>query len=281
MPSSFCAGAYPDCADWPNHRQACEASGLMPTSPSRYAMPRRYWAGASPASAAARMGARSAVCASQTGVRPAAKNPAKHAIRNRRPVKPVPNPSPHCRFRARSFVFTRQKEIPMTTRPLVIAAVLLACATTYANVSPADQQASEAAFARLKTLVGRWQSQGDGKNALTYELIAGGTALLERDFSPDRPDMVTLYHLDGNRLLLTHYCMAGNQPRMQLRAFDAATGEAKFELVDATNLPNPAAGHMHSVAFRFLSADEIVTEWQFYENGRAKMTEKTKFARVR
>jgi hypothetical protein len=169
----------------------------------------------------------------------------------------------------------------MRIRPLVIAVLFLACATTYATVPPADQQASEAAFVRLKTLVGRWESQSGNKDAVTYELIAGGTALLERDSSPDRPEMVTLYHLDGNRLLLTHYCMAGNQPRMQLRAFDAATGEAKFELVDATNLPNPAVGHMHSVAFRFLSADEIATEWQFYENGRAKMTEKTKFARVR
>jgi hypothetical protein len=112
-------------------------------------------------------------------------------------------------------------------------------------------------------------------------LIAGGTALVERERTDKTPEMLTVYHLDGKRLVLTHYCMAGNQPRMQLRAFDAAAGEAKFELVDATNLPDPASGHMHSVAFRFLSADEIATEWQFYENGRAKMTEKTKFVRVR
>jgi hypothetical protein len=159
--------------------------------------------------------------------------------------------------------------------------VFLACATTYVSAGPADQPAGAAAFARLKTLVGRWESQGDRKDAVTYELVAGGTALLERESSPDRPQMVTLYHLDGNRLLLTHYCMAGNQPRMQLRAFDAASGEAKFELVDATNLPDPASGHMHAVSVRFLGADEIATEWQFYENGRVKMTEKTKFVRVR
>jgi hypothetical protein len=169
----------------------------------------------------------------------------------------------------------------MRIRPLVFAVVVLACTTTYANMGPGDQPSSEAAFARLKTLVGRWEARGDRKDAMTYELVAGGTALLERDLSPDRPEMVTLYHLDGTRLLLTHYCMAGNQPRMQLRAFDAAAGEAKFELVDATNLPDPASGHMHTVAFRFLSADEIATEWQFYENGRAKMTETTKFVRVR
>ena len=169
----------------------------------------------------------------------------------------------------------------MRIRPVVFASVFLACTTTYAAMGPADQPASEAAFARLKTLVGRWEAEGGRKDSITYEVIAGGTALLERDSGPDRPEMVTLYHLDGNRLLLTHYCMAGNQPRMQLRAFDAAAGEAKFELVDATNLPDPASGHMHSVAFRFLGADEIATEWQFYENGRAKMTEQTKFVRVR
>ena len=169
----------------------------------------------------------------------------------------------------------------MRIRPLVLAGFVLASATTYTNVSAGDQPASEAAFARLKTLVGRWQAQGDRKDAMTYELIAGGTALLERDASPGRPEMVTLYHLDGNRLLLTHYCMAGNQPRMELRAFDAATGEVKFEFVDATNLASPASGHMHAVALRLVGPDEIATEWQYYENGRAKMTESTKFVRVR
>ena len=51
-----------------------------------------------------------------------------------------------------------------------------------------------------------------------------------------RPTMLTLYHRDGNRLVLTHYCMAGNQPRMQAKPFDAGANELAFEFLDATDL---------------------------------------------
>jgi hypothetical protein len=57
----------------------------------------------------------------------------------------------------------------MRIRPLILAGIVLASATTYTNVRAGDQPASEAAFARLKTLVGRWQAQGDRKDAMTYE----------------------------------------------------------------------------------------------------------------
>src|SRR5262245_18094678 len=91
---------------------------------------------------------------------------------------------------------------------------------------PSDGNGNTAAFDRLKTLVGEWEATGDAAPAhLTYELVAGGTALLEREREANRPTMLTLYHRDGDRLLLTHYCMAGNQPRMQARPFDAAAGE--------------------------------------------------------
>jgi len=43
----------------------------------------------------------------------------------------------------------------------------------------------------------------------------GGTAVLERFTHPGSggpQTMLTVYHLDGDDLLLTHYCVAGNQP---------------------------------------------------------------------
>ena len=170
----------------------------------------------------------------------------------------------------------------MRAHTIATTALLFAAAVgVRADNGPTDQPSGEAAFARLKTLVGRWEAQGDHKDALTYELVAGGSALVERETGSDRPEMVTVYHLDGARLLLTHYCMAGNQPRMQLRTFDASTGELKFEYVDATNLASPAAGHMHTAAIRLVGPDQIATEWQFYENGKTTMTERARYARVR
>ena len=123
---------------------------------------------------------------------------------------------------------------------LVIATVMLAAAAV-TNVQAAgpksEASAGPAAYARLKTLVGEWEADTQmGKVHVSYELIAGGTSLVEKESGEKMPAMLTVYYLDGDRLLLTHYCMAGNQPRMQARAFNPETGEVAFEFLDATNL---------------------------------------------
>jgi len=162
---------------------------------------------------------------------------------------------------------------------LLVASVMLATAV-YAG--PKTEGSSDAAaFARLKTLVGEWEANTQmGKAHLSYELIAGGTALVEKETGEKMPTMLTVYHLDGDRLILTHYCMAGNQPRMRARTFDAASGQLEFEFLDATNLA-PGGGHMHSAKIQFVDNDHVKTEWAFYEAGAQKFTEGAEYTRVR
>ncbi len=64
--------------------------------------------------------------------------------------------------------------------------------------------------------------------------------------------MITMFHLDGaNRLMMTHYCGAGNQPRMQASASpDGKT--LRFKFVDATNLESTESGHMDHVVIALL-----------------------------
>ena len=165
---------------------------------------------------------------------------------------------------------------------LIMANVLLAALTLQAGGPKVERSNDAAAFARLKTLVGEWEADTRmGKAHLSYELMAGGTALVEKESAEKMPAMLTVYHLDGQRLLLTHYCMAGNQPRMQARGFNAETGELEFQFLDATNLAGPGAGHMHSAKFRFVDNDHLATQWEFYENGQPKMTETAQDTRVR
>jgi hypothetical protein len=94
------------------------------------------------------------------------------------------------------------------------------------------------------------------------------------------PAMITVYHLDGDRLMLTHYCMAGNQPRMQAQAFDPGTGELQFRFLDATNL-SPGAGHMHNATFHLTGADRFASSWEFYQDGKLAKTETVEYARVK
>ena len=138
------------------------------------------------------------------------------------------------------------------------------------------------AFARLKTLAGEWSADmPNGKARLTYEQTGGGTALVERESAEGMPGMMTVYHLDGSRLILTHYCMAGNQPRMQAGGMNPQTGEIQFQFLDITNLASPGASHMHDVTLRIMDQDHFDAAWQFYESGAPKMTEAFHYTRVR
>lgn len=162
-------------------------------------------------------------------------------------------------------------------------AIAAAAATREDSASPVD---AKAAFAQLKQLEGVWEAPAaGGKMARTeFEVTANGTVLLERYTNTAMPGggrMVTAYHLDGDDLVLTHYCIANNQPMLRAERFDPATREIQFEFVRAGNLPSPAAGHMHRAKYRIVSAAHFVTEWEFFENGSKKMTETETFARVR
>jgi hypothetical protein len=164
------------------------------------------------------------------------------------------------------------------------AALLLAGATTVQIGHAATMGGSDAgaAFERLKLLAGEWQGDAaSGGASLSYELVANGTALIERESGGGRPTMMTMYHRDGERLLLTHYCMAGNQPRMQAQAYDPATGALVFEFVDATNLTNPDATHMHAVTFKFVDDTHIDTLWQLYQKGKPTTVERARYTRTR
>lgn len=170
----------------------------------------------------------------------------------------------------------------MRRKKVVSVTALLFLPAALAADTKVDRTAdAPAAFARLKTLVGEWEADTKmGKARLSYELIAGGTTLIERESAEKMAPMMTVYHLDGDRLLLTHYCMAGNQPRMQARAYNPEAGEIEFAFLDATNL-KPDAGHMHNARMRLLSNDKMATDWTFYENNRPKATESAQYTRVK
>jgi hypothetical protein len=165
-------------------------------------------------------------------------------------------------------------------KPLLSTLTLLCLAVQAADVKPAID--GTAAWSKLKTLVGHWEGDGSmGKVSLTYELIAGGTALIERERTAKTPEMLTVYHLDGKRLVLTHYCMAGNQPRMEARSFNPGTGDLAFDFLDATNMPSPNAGHMRNVSMKLSDDKHLSSEWRFYENGQMTMNVTAQYTRVK
>jgi hypothetical protein len=166
-------------------------------------------------------------------------------------------------------------------------ALAIACtvvSATYAT-GAADSDAA-AAFARMKTLVGTWEAPAaNGQKATTtFELTANDTVLLERYANPGLPGgghMVTAYHLDGPSLILTHYCIAQNQPTLKAARFDAKSGEIQFEFLRASNLADGNAGHMRRARYRLEDADHFTTSWEFFQGGKKTMTELETFTRVK
>src|SRR5262245_61344602 len=101
---------------------------------------------------------------------------------------------------------------------------------------------SRAAFERLKGLVGAWDATDKDNPAaaetVTYTMTGRNSVLLESFSAPTSGmgHMLTAYHLDVGRLVLTHFCGAGNQPRMRVTSVEEGGKHLAFEMYDITNL---------------------------------------------
>ncbi len=131
-------------------------------------------------------------------------------------------------------------------------------------------QAPNPAFEKLKSLAGRWEgTYGEKKEptAVSYSVVSNGTAVEETIHSADSSDMVTMYVRDGDRLVMTHYCSMGNQPRMVSKGLKNGN-ELEFVFQDITNLADPKDGHMRGMVLKFVDNDHITHSWTWREGGK-------------
>jgi hypothetical protein len=152
--------------------------------------------------------------------------------------------------------------------------LLVVTLITLSSNSVMAQSKATTGFEKLKSLVGEWEGKAqDGRQLnVTYQIVSGGSALIETLQSANEPSMVTLYHLDGDRLMATHYCSAGNQPRMLTQPTAGELKDLDFKFVDVTNLAKPKAGHMRNLAVTFEDKDHIKQVWTFRMDGKDEKT---------
>ena len=153
----------------------------------------------------------------------------------------------------------------MKSLRILLPFVLLSFAT--AAFAQSDAQKS---FDQLKTLAGNWDGtlsgagpEFDGKTMhITLRVTSTGNALLhEMTGLPGRPDdPITMFYLEGDRLMLTHYCDAGNRPRMVGKLGpDGKTLD--FEFLDIAG--STEYGHMHHAVLTAIDANHHTEEWTF------------------
>ncbi len=149
--------------------------------------------------------------------------------------------------------------------------ILLLLAATLAATSALAQTDAQKAFTAIKNMPGTWEGKmPDGQTLrVDFKVTAAGSAV-ESEIIIPHEDMISMIHLDGpNRLLLTHYCSAGNQPRMQ--ATLSPDGKTiTFTYVDATDLVTPDAGHMQQMVLTLLDENHHTEEWTYVDHGKEK-----------
>jgi len=125
---------------------------------------------------------------------------------------------------------------------------------------------------KMKSLAGTWvAADKDGKPTddvvSVIKVTAGGSAVHETIFPGQPHEMVSLYTAEGPDLVMTHYCMLGNQPRMKADSKSAAANKLNFEFAGGGNLDPKKDKHMHAATLTFVDADHIELEGIGWENG--------------
>jgi hypothetical protein len=149
-----------------------------------------------------------------------------------------------------------------------LIAVALAQNSTPAAVAPTVAQPSP--LERFKALKGVWDADIDGDakpdTTIEYRVVGAGSAVIETLFGGTDHEMVTVYHMNGGELMCTHYCAAGNQPR--LVAASIAKDSIAFEMKDITNLADEKAMHMHAATFTFNADGTVRAVWRSMSDGK-------------
>ncbi len=168
-------------------------------------------------------------------------------------------------------------------KTVTLTALLFALMAPAALIAGNDA-AGKQAFARMTTLVGKWEGKmGEGAESMPasveYRLTGSGTALVET-LGPGSPfEMVSVYHMDNDSLVMTHYCGAGNQPFMKFKPGKVAS-VVFFDFVRGSNM-KPGDMHMHRVTHTFDGPDHVVSEWQSFKDGKPGEKAKFDFRRVK
>jgi len=173
-----------------------------------------------------------------------------------------------------------------------IALAVLISLIPLGSLSLADQEhtgdqepyVGSTGFERMRQLVGSWEGEmvmGEGpvKVKATYKLTSGGSALVETFFEGAPHEMVTVYYdTRKGELMMTHYCMLRNQPKMMLMTMVGDVLE--FDLAKDAPIDVAKDWHMHSLSIVMKDKDGMTQKWLQYKEGKADKAVEIAFKRV-
>ena len=145
---------------------------------------------------------------------------------------------------------------------LTCGLLLIAAGTSVGDDKPEGKKTPENAnLAKMTKLVGTWVAADENGKPTdqvvsVIKLTAGGSTVHETLFPGQDHEMVSIYTADGPDLVMTHYCMLGNQPRMKADPKSPAN-QIRFNFDGGTNFDPKKDMHMHEGTLTFIDDDHI------------------------
>jgi hypothetical protein len=130
---------------------------------------------------------------------------------------------------------------------------------------------TNAGLQKLKKLAGTWvAADKDGKPTdqvvSIIKVTAGGSAVHETHFPGQPHEMVSVYTVEGPDLIMTHYCVLGNQPRLKADP-KSPSNQISFKFDGGANLDPKKDKHMHEGTVTLIDDDHIELAGVAWEGG--------------
>ena len=156
---------------------------------------------------------------------------------------------------------------------LILAASVSVASISSATAAAASGTDSQRAFERMKSLSGNWTGPKMMGTRLTmnFRVIAAGSAVLATCFQGTPNEMITVYYLNDGKLVQTHYCALGNQPRMKLNTKKSSSDTLVFDFAGGDNIASTKM-NMHGQTLHFVSKNKIENSCTSEENGKPTAT---------
>ena len=150
---------------------------------------------------------------------------------------------------------------------LALTLLVTACASTTKQSAPVDAEARKSLFSAVSALEGRWEGVApDGSEGVTiFEVSSGGSVVRERMQVGTPHEMTNMYSLDGNDLVMTHYCAMGNQPKMRASNFEG--GRVAFSFDSVSDLGADDEIYMGEMTLVIHDENRIEQQWRAFRSG--------------
>ena len=171
---------------------------------------------------------------------------------------------------------------------ILVSSLALALALVPASVSGQSKDAKKtanapetvvydatSAFEFLKTLAGEWErgsgdhEHGSSSRDASFKVTAAGSSVVETLYAGKPNEMVSIFHMDGNQLLLTHYCALKNAPIMKFEKSDKP-GEIRFVFHGGTNFNPKVDTHVHQGVFRIKDKNTVESVFVAFADGKPR-----------